>query len=110
VGGGLLSASIYFGVRAHDDMRCFGAALGATLAFTPVLWLHFFVLLAVPLAIARPRFSWIWLLPIVLWVCPRADNGDRPLPLIPALVTIAVLTVVLARPVERREPLPSAVP
>jgi hypothetical protein len=108
VGGALLAASVYFGLRVEDDVRCFAAALGATLALTPVVWLHFFVLLAVPLAIARPRFSWIWVLPIVLWVCPRATNGDWPLPLMPALVTIAVLAVVLARPVERRELLRSA--
>ena len=103
VGGAMLAAAVYFGWRVRDDERCFAAAIGATLAFTPVLWLHFFVLLVVPLAIARPRFSAIWLLPIVLWVCPRATNGDGLEPLLPAIVALIVLAVVLARPGQRHE-------
>jgi len=101
VGACLLAASVYFGWRTGDDVRSFAAAIGATLAFTPVLWLHFFVLLAVPLAIARPRFSAIWLLPIVLWVCPRADNGEGLQPFLPAIVSSILLAVVLTRADER---------
>jgi alpha-1,2-mannosyltransferase len=102
VGACLLAVSAYFGWRTGDDVRSFAAAIGATLAFTPVLWLHFFVLLAVPLAIARPRFSAIWLLPIVLWVCPRADNGDGLQTLLPAVVSSVILAAVLMRVDESR--------
>jgi hypothetical protein len=101
VGGALLAAVVYLGWWARDDERCFAAAVGATLAFTPVLWLHFFVLLVVPLAISRPRFSAIWLLPVVLWVCPRVTNGEGVVPLLPAIVASVLLAVVLARPGER---------
>ena len=104
VGACLLAASVYLGWRTGDDLRSFAAAIGATLAFTPVLWLHFFVLLAVPLAIARPRFSAIWLLPIVLWVCPRTDNGDGLQPLLPAIVSAVLLAVVLTGVDEHRSP------
>jgi Glycosyltransferase family 87 len=97
VGGALVAACVYFGRRAFDDERAFIAAIGAALAFTPVAWLHYYVLLAVPLAIARPRFSAVWLLPIVLWVCPRDGNGDGLQPFIPLLVAACMLGVVMTR-------------
>ena len=74
------------------------ARIGAALALSPIVWLHYLVLLAVPLAIARPRFSPLWLLPIVLWVCPRSGNGDGLETLMPAAVTAIVLGLLLVRP------------
>jgi hypothetical protein len=84
--------------RRGDEARSFTCAIAATLALSPIVWLHYLVLLFVPLAIARPRFSAVWLLPIVLWMSPRAGNGDGPETFLPALVTLALLSVVLARP------------
>ena len=88
--------------RQGDDERSFFAAIGAALALSPIVWLHYLVLLAVPLAIARPRFSPLWLLPIVLWVCPRSGNGDGVETFLPVAVTAIVLGLLLVRP--RREP------
>ena len=31
---------------------------------TPIMWLHYLVLLMVPLALTRPRFSALWLVPL----------------------------------------------
>ncbi len=84
--------------RKGDDERSFFAAIGAALALSPIVWLHFLVLLAVPLAIARPRFSPLWLLPIVLWVCPRSGNGDGLETFLPVAVTAIVLGLLLVRP------------
>jgi glycosyl transferase family 87 len=106
VGAALLLACVYFGMRAHDSERSFIAALGAALALTPVAWLHFFVLLLVPMGIARPRFSAIWLLPILLWMCPRAGNGNELQTLLPAVVAAVLIGALLSRPAER----PLAVP
>jgi hypothetical protein len=97
VGGALLVAAGYFGQRG-DDVRSFACAIVATLALTPVVWLHYFVLLAVPVGIARPRFAPLWLVPIVLWVCPRAANGDGVQPFIPAIVVAVMLVAILASP------------
>ncbi len=97
VGGGLLAACIWFGRRA-DDRRAFTCAVAAALAFTPIAWIHYVALLLVPLALVRPRFSWPWVLPMVLWVSPRSGNGDTVEALVPALVVLVLLVVMLARP------------
>ena len=38
-------------------------------------WLHYFVLLYVPIAIVRPRLSWLWALPLAFWIC-RGQSID----------------------------------
>ena len=55
--------------------RSFILALGASIFLSPIVWLHFLALLAVPLAVVRPRFSAIWLAPLVLWLVPGTGNG-----------------------------------
>jgi alpha-1,2-mannosyltransferase len=97
VGGALLVGVGYLGQRA-DDVRSFACAVVAALALSPVVWLHYLVLLVVPLGIARPRFAPIWLVPIVLWICPRASNGDGVQPFIPAIVVAVMLIALLASP------------
>ena len=80
----------------------FTYAIGGALVLFPVVWLHYLVVLAVPLAISRPRFSMLWLLPIILWVSPRAGNGDGVETLLPAVVaSILVASVVAERGAER---------
>jgi alpha-1,2-mannosyltransferase len=96
-GGALLGAVLYFG-RRRDDVAAFTCAIVAALAFAPVVWLHYLVLLSVPLAVARPRFSPIWLVPILLWVCPREGHGDGLQPFLPALVVAVLLVAILVQP------------
>ena len=55
--------------------RSFAIAVGAALALSPIVWLHFFALLVVPLAIVRPRFCAAWLVPAALIVAPGTGNG-----------------------------------
>lgn len=94
VTAGLLALCVVY-ARNGDDMRSFTAALAAGLAFSPIVWLHYFVLLLVPLAIARPRFSSVWLLPLLLWLTPLNGNGEAIQPLLPMLVAGAVFALVL---------------
>jgi alpha-1,2-mannosyltransferase len=75
VGGVLL---VLIAVRARkpgNDALTFVIAIGAALAFSPIIWLHYFVLLFIPIGIVRPRFSWLWALPLTLWVC-RGQSID----------------------------------
>jgi alpha-1,2-mannosyltransferase len=55
--------------------RSLGLAIAAALVLSPIVWRHFFVLLLVPLALARPRFDVVWLIPIGLWVGDGTLNG-----------------------------------
>lgn len=55
--------------------RSLGLAIAAALVLSPIVWRHFFVLLLVPLALSRPRFDVVWLVPIGLWVGDGTLNG-----------------------------------
>ena len=68
------------------------------MALTPIVWQHYILLLLAPLAVVRPRFSPIWLLPILLWVNPAEGNGSGVQPFLPALVTVCLAVVILGRP------------
>jgi hypothetical protein len=97
VGGGLLFACALL-ARRGDELRAFTCAVAAALALSPIVWLHYLVLLLVPLAIARPRFSAVWLLPIVLWASPRPGYAEGLQTFLPAIAATILLAVVLARP------------
>lgn len=70
----------------HDerDRRALTLSLAAALVLTPILWLHYLVLLVLPLALARPRLSALWLAPLVLTIFEALGwyrgwpNGDLP--------------------------------
>jgi hypothetical protein len=100
VGGGLLVACARLG-RDGDDRRAFTCAVVAALALTPIVWQHHLAILFVPLALARPRFSAIWLAPAILWLAPRAGNGEGLEPLIPVAV-VTLVVVALLRPTRAR--------
>lgn len=50
---------------AERDRLALTAAIAASLALTPILWIHYLVLLIVPLALARPRIAPLWLVALV---------------------------------------------
>jgi Glycosyltransferase family 87 len=56
--------------RRHHDQSALLLSIAVSLLATPIVWRHYFALLIVPLAIARPRLSAVWLLPLALHVCP----------------------------------------
>jgi alpha-1,2-mannosyltransferase len=64
------------------DRASFVLVLAASLALTPIVWLHYLSLLVVPIALARPRLSAVWFLPLALWPMFWLDeyrgwpNGD----------------------------------
>jgi alpha-1,2-mannosyltransferase len=85
----LLVAMFVVARREDGDQRSFTLAIATSLAATPIVWLHYFVLLLVPIALARPRLSGLWLLPIGFWACSIRSGGD------PAMITIGVVLTVL---------------
>jgi len=64
-------ASVVAAARGEDgERRAFAVAVLGTLVATPVVWMHYYALLFVPIALYRPRLSAIWLAPVALWLVP----------------------------------------
>jgi Glycosyltransferase family 87 len=59
--------------RRGDERRAFVLALAAAIAFSPIVWLHYFALLLVAVAIVQPRLAPIWFIGIPLQVV--VDTG-----------------------------------
>jgi hypothetical protein len=97
VGLALLVSCVVF-ARRGDDARSFTCAVAATLALSPIVWLHYLVALLVPVAVARPRFSPVWLLPVLLWTSPRPGYAEGIQTFLPAIVAAVLLAVLLVRP------------
>jgi hypothetical protein len=58
----------------EGDRRSLSVAVAGALLATPVLWLHYLVLLFVPIALTRPRLSALWFTPLAFWVTPLAHS------------------------------------
>jgi alpha-1,2-mannosyltransferase len=69
--GVTLAIGAYFLVRSWQR-RNFALAVAASLVLAPIVWLDYYALTAVPLAVARPRLSAIWLLPLASWGLPSS--------------------------------------
>ena len=93
-GASLMVGSLVRG-RKGDDLGAFCLTLAAALALTPILWMHYLLLLMVPLAIARPRFTPLWLLPILPLVGPNPLYPEGPLAFLPVLVMVVIVTRVV---------------
>jgi alpha-1,2-mannosyltransferase len=99
----VISVALGVGLAAHGadgDRRAFMVAIAGSLASTPVLWLHYFALLLVPIALYRPRLSGLWLWPLVLWLTPASHANGSTWRIGLAL---AVLTLVVARTVGEQQ-------
>jgi hypothetical protein len=97
VAGGFIAAATWIsrderrGPRERDIVTL-TLALAAALAASPIVWVHYFLLLLVPLALTRPRLSPLWFVPFAYYplgetAWPAGDAGKLAL----ALVTTAVL-------------------
>ena len=92
VGLSMLGCVIALARRGVDEWTTFSVALVAALALTPIVWIHYFVLLIVPLALVWPRFSWAWALMWPFWLLTPGDYGEGVWKiLLPIVLTAAVL-------------------
>jgi Glycosyltransferase family 87 len=73
VGTGLLALCWLEGQRGNDQ-RSLTIALAASLALSPIVWLHYFILVVVPIALARRTFSPLWLVPALFWITPYEEH------------------------------------
>ena len=75
--------------RSGDERSCFVLALAASLALSPLVWLHYFALLIVAVAVARPRLGFVWFVPLAMVVAHRRRAIPTPRQTFVAL-TVAV--------------------
>jgi alpha-1,2-mannosyltransferase len=98
--------------RGRDgDRRSFLLALGAGLLASPIVWMHYLVLLVVPLALYRPRFGIAWVVPLAYWYLPGQENHGSARNIV-VMAALTAITLALAmrqgRAREReRAPLPA---
>src|SRR4051812_31832583 len=85
--------------------RSFALFTAAALALSPIVWLDYFALTAVPLAVVRPTFSWIWLFPILTFGVPAAGVGIGETPQTLRVLGIFAVVVWYTTRRESREPL-----
>jgi hypothetical protein len=87
--------------RRGQDLRALALCVALMLLATPVQWMHYFVLVLVPLAIARPRMHWAWWLPVAMLVVSSSSPAAWQIAV--ALGVIAVVFhAILRRPDDRR--------
>jgi hypothetical protein len=80
--------------RSEDgERRAFAVAVLGALIATPVVWMHYFALLFVPIALYRPRLSAVWLVPLALWLAPSTYSEGVTWRILLGLATIAVVGV-----------------
>jgi hypothetical protein len=53
----------------------FGLSVAAALVLSPIVWLDYYAVAAIPLAVVRPRLSVAWLAPIATWGLLSAGLG-----------------------------------
>jgi Glycosyltransferase family 87 len=75
------------------DVATLTLALAAALAASPIVWVHYFLLLLVPLALARPQLSLLWLVPFVYYplgesAWPAGDARKLALALVATIVLL----------------------
>ena len=90
----LIVAAVALAGRGEDgDRRAFAVAMLGAVVATPVLWLHYLLLLLVPLALYRPRLSPLWFLPFALWATPQTVPDGTLWKVALALAVAVALTV-----------------
>jgi hypothetical protein len=66
---------VYEGCVRRDELRSLTWALALIIVASPLVWNHYLAYLLVPMALCRPRMTWLWLLPVPLWL----DAGNSSL-------------------------------
>ena len=71
-------------------------AIAAALLLSPIVWVHYYVLLLVPVALARPRLAGLWFIPVLFWSTHALDSNGELWRLLAALgITLAVTALSL---------------
>jgi hypothetical protein len=81
--------------------QSFALAIGASLILAPIVWLDYYALTVVPLAIARPRLCAIWFLPLLTWGLPSSGIATDPMWGVGRVLIVFAVVLAIA---DRRRP------
>jgi Glycosyltransferase family 87 len=73
IGLATLAAMILL-ARRGDERTAFIVAIAASLALTPIVWLHYFALLLVVVSLAQPRLGLLWFVPLGMFLTPGSGQ------------------------------------
>lgn len=90
-------AAIWIASRGSGgDRRALAVAVIGSLVAAPLVWLHYLLLLFVPIALYRPRLSGLWFLPLLLWLTPLTHSQGTTWRIALALGVVGVVAVLTA--------------
>lgn len=87
-------AAVLVLARRGDERGGFVLAVAATIAASPIVWLHYFALLLVVVAVAQPRLGAAWFAPLAMYAGEEIQNGTTLQTTV--VLAAAALTVALA--------------
>ena len=76
--------------------------IAASLVLSPIVWLDYYAVLAIPLAIVRPRLGPLWLLPLLTWGVRGAGAGIGDVSAILRILVVFGIVVLCAARAESR--------
>jgi alpha-1,2-mannosyltransferase len=91
VGGTLTASALVLGMRDRDESALVITLLAALMT-SPIVWMHYYVLVVIALALTRPRLSALWFLPLLYWASPELESfGELRRLIVGVGVTLAVI-------------------
>jgi hypothetical protein len=91
--------------RRNSEASALGLACAASLLLTPILWPNYLLIMMVPLALLRPRFGVVWLLPVVLIGQPVIDPPVWEIAVFLGILTVLALDWPRSFPFRRPQPM-----
>jgi Glycosyltransferase family 87 len=101
-----LVAGVVICGRRGADRTAFQLGIAASLALTPIVWLHYFALLVVVVGVAAPRLTYVWFIPIAMVITPGSGH-PRPSETATTVVVAAAVFVMSIRASRETVSLPS---
>jgi Glycosyltransferase family 87 len=85
--------ALILAARRRSNTESFALATLIALLLTPILWMHYLVLVGV-LAVVRPRFGVVWIAPVALWFTPHGQAGGH---LSRVLIVVTIISAIVAK-------------
>ena len=93
----LLALTLWLGMSARADADCFAAAVAASVLGTPILWMHYAVVLLVPLAVRYRDNAAVWFGLPAFWLLASENPTPRERDLGLALLCVLSATLIVRR-------------